>query len=184
MVLEHVCQLFNKAGITYVLSCSAALFLQGIVDDFNDFDVLIALQDKQKTEDAMIDAGGTLEVTIQKPCFTSPYYREALLQNEHFDLVGDITVSTYNTEYCYKVIPEECEYITLEGNINVSMCPVEANFLLYAMMEGWQSKRLFKRELCREYLSVHALKHPQIFEQALKEQQLPPWIRKLVLDLL
>lgn len=146
-VLEKVCTAFNNAGIRYALSCSAALFLQGIVDEFNDFDILIYLEDKEKVENLFSSLGGKLEVTIQKNAFTSPYYREAFLQGEHFDLVGNITVVTYNSEYCYRVVSEEIIYQAIEGNIVIPVIPVEANMLLYAMMEGWQSKRIFKKNL-------------------------------------
>lgn len=184
IVLEKVCSAFNETGIRYALSCSAALFLQGIVDEFNDFDILIALEDTKKTEEVMEKVGGTLEVTIQKNAFTSPYYRESLFRGEHFDLVGDMTVATFNTEYCYKVNTDECQYMAIEGNINVPVVPVEVNLLLYAMMEGWQSKRIFKRNLCMEYLMKNGISYPEILRHALEEQQLPPQIQKLINEII
>ena len=183
-VLEQVCTAFNNAGIRYALSCSAALFLQGLVDEFNDFDILVYLKDKEKIEKVFSKIGGTLEVTIQKNAFSSPYYREAIFQKEHFDLVGDMTVITYNSEYCYRVVPDEIIYQAIEGNIIIPVIPVDANFLLYAMMEGWQGKRVFKKNLCLEYLNGVGISYPDIFKKALKEEHLPPHIRDMVKDLL
>ena len=152
-VLEKVCSSFNKTGMRYALSCSAALFLQGLVDDFHDFDILVHIDDVNKMKETMESIGAKLLPTIQKSAFTSTYYQEALLQDEHFDLVGDITVATFNKEYCYPVRVEECQYVSIEGLIDVvPVIPIEASFLLYGMMEGWQSKRVFKRELCKDYL--------------------------------
>ena len=183
-VLEKVCSAFNKADIKYALSCSAALFLQGIVDDFNDFDILVHIDDVAKMEKVMNSIGAELLPTIQKSAFTSPYYKEAIFQNEHFDLVGDITVATYNKEYCYPVKADECQYIPIEGIINVPVIPVEASFLLYAMMEGWQSKRVFKRNLCREFLLNNSLSYPNILESATIAEQLPQWLSDLTKELL
>ena len=184
-VLVNVCSSFNAAGIRYALSCSAALFLQGLVDDFNDFDILVHIDDVNKMEETMKLIGAELLPTIQKPNFTSPYYQEALLQGEHFDLVGDITVATFNKEYCYPVKVKECQYISVEGIIDVvPVIPIEASFLLYGMMEGWQSKRVFKRELCKDFLLNAGLAYPEIFENALACEQLPQWLSDLVKELL
>ena len=184
-VLEKVCSSFNKAGIQYALSCSAALFLQGLVDDFNDFDILVHIDHVKKIEKIMSQIGAELLPTIQKPAFTSPYYREALLQGEHFDLVGDITVATFNKEYCYPVKANECQYISVEGLIDiVPVIPIEASFLLYGMMEGWQSKRVFKRELCKDFLLNNGVAYPCILENALAVEQLPQWLSDLVKEIL
>ena len=184
-VLEKVCSSFNQKGIRYALSCSAALFLQGLVDDFHDFDILVHIDDVNKMEEIMNQIGTELLPTIQKPAFTSPYYREALLQDEHFDLAGDITVATFNKEYCYPVQAKECQYISVEGLIDVvPVIPIEASFLLYGMMEGWQSKRVFKRELCKDFLLNNGLAYPSILENALAGEQLPQWLSDLVKELL
>lgn len=184
-VLEKVCSTFNKTGIRYALSCSAALFLQGLVDDFHDFDILVHIDDVNKMKETMESIGAKLLPTIQKSAFTSPYYQEALLQDEHFDLVGDITVATFNKEYCYPVRVEECQYVSIEGLIDVvPVIPIEASFLLYGMMEGWQSKRVFKRELCKDYLLNNGIAYPDILKNALTGEQLPQKLSDLVKELL
>ena len=52
------------------------------------------------------------------------------------------------------------------------------------MMEGWQGKRVFKKNLCLEYLNGVGISYPDIFKKALKEEHLPPHIRDMVKDLL
>ena len=183
-VLEKVCSSFNTEGVRYALSCSAALFLQGVVDVFNDFDILFHIDDVTKMEKAMESINAQLLPTIQKSAFTSPYYKEAIFQNEHFDLVGDITVATYNKTFCYPVKTDEIQYIPIEGIINIPVIPVEASFLLYGMMEGWQSKRVFKRELCKEFLKKNGLTYPGILQNALAVEQLPQWLSDLANELL
>ena len=183
-VLEKVCSSFNTEGIRYALSCSAALFVQGLVDDFNDFDILFHIDDVTKMEKAMESIKAQLLPTIQKSAFTSPYYKEAIFQNEHFDLVGDFTVATYNKTFCYPVKTDEIQFIPIEGIIDIPVIPVEASFLLYGMMEGWQSKRVFKRNLCREFLFANGLGYPDILETAISTEQLPQWLSDLTKELL
>ena len=183
-VLQKVCSSFNKTGIRYALSCSAALFLQGLVNDFNDFDILVHIEDIKQMEKSMENLGAEFLPTIQKSAFSSQYYREALFQNEHFDIIGNITVATFTKEYCYPVKVKECQYIAINGILDVPVIPIEASFLLYGMMEGWQSKRMFKRELCRDFLLSNGLSYPEILKSALTVEQLPQWLADLSRELL
>lgn len=181
--LERIIPALEKSGAIWGLSCSASLFFSGLVDDFNDFDILIRLEDAKIFEKAIAGCGVQLLDTVQKRCFSSPYYQEAQLGDVHFDLVGDITINTFGCSYQYKVREEEIIDTPLEGGLNISLVPNEANLLLYGMMEGWQSKRKFKRELCREFLRENGVHFPHILEEA-TSQGLPDWLQEVVTALL
>ncbi len=62
------------------------------------------------------------------------------------------------------------------------MIPVEAQYLLYSMMEGWQLRRRFKRILIQAYLG-EKIEYRSILEKAL-EEDLPNWIKRNVRELL
>jgi len=182
-VLEKVCQVLREAKVTWVLSCSASLFFQGLADDFNDFDILVDVKDIETMKSALTGIGVQIrEDTLQKRGFISPYYKEAQKGNVHFDLVGDITLDTFHGRYCYPVARKETVLIPLEG-FTVPVAPVEASLVLYGMMEGWQSKRRFKRELCYSYLKEKGLSFPEILEKA-KTQQLPAFLEEVLDSLL
>ena len=172
------------SGITWALSCSSNLFLRGLIDDFGDFDILLDMKDVEKFKTAFQEMGGQLMETVQKRCFSSPYYQEGVYGDVHFDIVGDITVNTYGTQYCYQLCPEEIETVNLERNVLVPLCPIEANFLLYGMMEGWQARRRYKRELCFSYLSKYGLQYPDVLQSAMTEQNLPKHLKELLKALL
>ena len=40
-VIKEVVDIFEKEKVDWALSCSSQLFLNGVVDDFHDFDILI-----------------------------------------------------------------------------------------------------------------------------------------------
>lgn len=181
-VLEKLTKSLATEGVVWALSCSSALFLMGLVDDFHDFDILVRMEDVEKLKEVVSKIGGTLLDTIQKQCFTSQYYQEAMLGQVHMDLVGDITVFTYGKEYCYILEENEICFINLENDINVPVSSVEANMLLYGMMEGWQSRRRYKRELCYKHLKENGVKYPHILEDALP--MLPKHLKEVVTSLL
>lgn len=182
-VLEKACQSLRKENVAWALSCSTSLFFQGIVDDFNDFDILVDVKDIKAMEKALMSIGIKLDPTIQKRGFASPYYQEAHLGDVHFDLIGDITLNTFQGLYCYPVKKQELEWVSLGHNIFVPMVPVESSLCLYGMMEGWQSKRRFKRELCYEFLKENGLKHPEVLEKAMS-QNIPDWLKEVIGSLL
>ena len=166
--LENVCRTFSQTNITWALSMSSALFFNGIWDDFNDLDILIDMSDISEFEKVFTQMGGQVNhETKQKEAFVSPYYKEAYFKGMHFDIVADITVKTYNTIYCYELKKRDVEYLTIEHDKNIPICPIEANFLLYAMMEGWQSRRRMKRKACELFLSETGVKYPHILNGAL-----------------
>ena len=64
-------------------------------------------------------------------------------------------------------------------NFTIPLIPLEALYLLYAMMEGWQPKRRYKRKLIEQYLIMCGVSFPKILENSLKTE-LPIWIKKKV----
>ena len=163
--LKDLSLTLKKDNVNWALSCSASLFLQGIQDEFNDLDILIDMKDVDKVKAAIERIGGSLIETKQKKGFKSPYYQEAFYNDIHLDLIGDMTLTTFNTEYKYPVSKEEIIDVNLDNNISVPVCPIEANLLLYGMMIGWDEHRKYKTKLCYNYLKETGVKYPNIIER-------------------
>lgn len=182
--LREICQLFSEEEIRWTLSCSSSLFFRGMIDDFNDYDILVDARDAEKLLKTLVKHGATLEKddTQKGGYFASPFYREGFFKGIHLDLIANITVCTYGTRYCYEFQEEELEWVQIE-DFRVPICPVEASLVLYGMMEGWQGRRRYKRELCREYLEENGVKYPEILEEGLN-QRLPLILEAVVNKLL
>lgn len=175
-ILRKVSKAFEENGIHWAISCSSALFFRGIVDDFNDYDLLLDVKDVEKAKKVLTSCGVVLdENTPQKNTyFDSPYYQQAKAGNVEFDLIADISVKTFGGLYTFKV-EQGLEMNSLEGNICIPLIPIEAQLVLYGMMEGWQAKRRFKRELCYAYLQAMKnnqcpLRYHGILEEALTQR--------------
>ena len=91
------------------------------------------------------------------------------------DVISGFRVVTFNTQYYYRYDESEIDYIKVE-KIKIPLISLEAMYILYYMMEGWQPKRKFKRKLIEEFFKENRPEHPQVFEKALKAN-LPGWIR-------
>ena len=165
-ILKKLCTELATKNVRWAVSMSLSLFLRGIHDHFNDFDLLIAPEDVPAFEEVFESLGGKINHnTIQKAAFTSPYYKEAEMDGVPFDLIGDITIETYGTVYRYEL--EEIEWFTLRQDLNIPTCPIEAQYILYYMMQAWESRRIFKTNLCEQYLKDVGVKYPEVFKRAL-----------------
>lgn len=165
--LESICRAMENTEVTWGLAMSSALFFRGIVDDFNDFDIVIDINDVGKFEEAFkeIEGASIDENTRQKAAFASAYYREATINGFHCDLIADWKVCTFGTTFTYSVKQQDIKFQTIDGGLTIPLSPVEANFLLYGMMIGWQSRRIFKKELCFRYLYEVGIRYRNVFER-------------------
>ena len=178
---EALCKLadeFNKSGIRWGLACSMNLFLRGLVDEFHDLDLVVEEEDIPKVKDIMEKNGGILKATGGNGFCESNCYMHFQLKRVDIDIISGFRIITFGTKFLYNFNESEIEYIKVEEK-KIPLIPVEALYLLYAMMEGWQAKRRYKRLLIGEYLVTRDLKFPDILVNSL-EEQLPAWIKKEV----
>ena len=90
---------------------------------------------------------------------------------------------SYRKTHPIQYSEEEIDYILVE-NKKIPLVSMEALYILYSMMEGWQQKRRFKRVLIEEYLLSENVKHGKILKDALEQFQLPGWIKRNIRDVL
>lgn len=174
----------KDAGVRYGLACSMNLYLRGIVDEFHDFDLVVEAEDVPLIKTVMEDLGAKLVQTGSNGYCKSDYFMHYELDRVDVDIISGFRVVTFGTQFLYEFDENEVETIELEDlGITVPMISLEAQYLLYAMMEGWQPKRRFKRVLIRNYLLQEDIKFRNIFEDAMQEQ-LPSWIRQEVKGIL
>ena len=188
-ILKKISTAFEENGVSWALSCSTALFFRGILDDFHDYDVLVSQKDTQRAKEILSDCGLVLNPnTPQKNTFfCSPDYVQASCGNVEFDIITDIALKTFGGKYTYKV-EQGVEPVSLDGNVLIPLIPVEAQMVLYGMMEGWQAKRRFKRDLCWQYLQeMRKIQSPLRYQGILTdamEQQIPDFLREVINSLL
>lgn len=181
-----VIKAFNEAGIRFGIACSFNLFLRGRVDEFHDFDIIVEMQDVERLKEVMNSLGANLVLTGGNGFCESEAFMRYELGRCDFDIISGFKVITFGTQYLYRYSEAEIEYVDLyedDEKISVPLITLEALYILYGMMEGWQPKRKFKRLLIQSALE-ECLYFPIIFEDALSKQNLPGWLRHEIRRLL
>ena len=91
------------------------------------------------------------------------------------EIISGFRVLTFGTKYFYEYNSAEVEIVKID-KIKLQLINLEAMYLLYGMMEGWQQKRRYKRLLIQEYLKINGTDFPNILKDALKDD-LPAWLK-------
>ena len=171
---------FNDNHIPFAVLCSFNLFLRGIVDEFHDFDILIDIDNVDAVKGVMESIGATLVATGGNGFCESDIYLHYQLDRVDVDIIAGFRVRTYNTELHYAYNPDEIQVCRIyeEKEIDIPLVSLEALFLLYAMMEGWQAKRRFKRVLIGDCLYRGKIKFPKILERYLNSHETPSWVKR------
>ena len=178
-VLLKVVDSFKKHNVKWSLLCSSQLFFKGVVDDFNDFDILIEYNSIENMREAMKELGAKSKAQGDQSCFGSSMFERYVLDDIDLDMVSNYTVTTFGKRYRYSYSEDETEFLK-EQEIIIPLIAMEAQYLLYGMMEGWQPKRRLKRVMIESYLKSEGIKHPQILRKALEEETIPPFLTREV----
>ena len=169
---------FEKNGIRYGLACSMNLFLNGIVDEFHDLDFIVELEDSEKIKEVMKKNGAILKETGGNGCCESDIYMHFQFGRVDVDIIAGFRLLTFGTKFLYNFNEKEITTCYIK-NFTIPLIPLEALYLLYAMMEGCQPKRRYKRKLIEQYLIMCGIAFPKILENSLKTE-LPIWVKRKV----
>lgn len=185
-VLKLIAEALEEAGVEWTLCCSAGLYGVGIVDKFGDFDILVDEKDFEPLKETLQKVGVEMLPTKQKSAFGTPYYQQARFYYEgeaiEFDLIAKFWVMTFDTQYCYDFKKEDIEFFEVDGK-KIPVLAVEVQLVLYAMMEGWQKERCFKRRLCFDYLKRNGVKRPGYLAEV-SLQNVPSFLKEVIRELL
>ncbi len=182
ITLEKIFDQFDSKGVNWGLACSMNLFLRGIVDEFHDLDIIVNSKDISTVKEIMEQNGAILVETGGNGFCESETYLHYQFGRVDIDIIAGFQLITFGTNFIYHFCKEELEYVNVETR-KIPLISMEAMYLLYSMMEGWQPKRRYKRILIDEYLKTVGTAFPYILEKALHEN-LPGWIKQNIKDIL
>ena len=209
--LYNIVRLFNLNNIHYNLFCSSSLYFLGITDKFDDYDILVDINDINKARDILLSLGYNFrdpkscevhgfsqneqvfeekdlleKVENKELCksgdFCSDAYYSFKKENIQIELISGFLVNLEpSVEPFY-----QCNYgknIEIDGQ-KIPVVPLEVQFVLYAMMLMKQEKRRLKTKLLYDYLYEGNIEYLFILEEY-NNRNIPEWIKDcidLILD--
>ena len=169
---------FKKRNIKWAVGCSMNLFLRGIVDEFHDLDLIVDNDCIPEVKSVMGEIGAELKATGGNGFCESDTYLHYAFERVDVDIIAGFRVNTFGTSYYYPFNAAEVDWLNMEVvDLEIPLISLEAMYVLYYMMEGWQKKRQFKRMLIEQYFRYNKPFHSEVFKAALENNELPSHIR-------
>lgn len=168
-------KIFREKGVKWAVGCSMDLFLRGLTDEFHDLDLIVDKDSVPVIKEIMEELGAELMATGGNGFCESDVYLHYHLGRVDIDIISGFRVMTFNTQYHYCYKDDEIDWMEIEET-KVPLIALEAMYILYFMMEGWQPKRRFKRRLIEQFFETNKPEHQSIFLKAM-EFNLPGWIK-------
>jgi len=181
-VLTKLYTEFTAANIEWEISCSCALFLDGIVDNFHDFDILIAPTSYEKAYQILSKLGKDTNA-VYHPLFDDAEFAKFEIDGIDVDIICEFGFWTFDSHWQYHFNQDDICYKQI-GNLNLPCVPTEIQYIFYAMMVGWQPQRAFKRDLISSYLTNGNLKKTHLLKDAADSGELPPFLIVSIYDIL
>lgn len=168
--------------VHWALACSCSLFMVGFVDEFHDFDLIVDCRDFEKVSNILESLGGELVDSSSTTLFRSDCYAHYRVGVVDFDVIAGFRVCSFGTSFHYELKDPSIIVVNVPYVGNVPIIAIEVQFILYAMMEGGQPRRRFKRQVMERYLHQNGIR-PTVLEPEYHEEgisTLPQWIRDIL----
>lgn len=180
LVLAKVARALNAAHIVWAVGASALLFLEGVADDFADFDLLIA-PESLLSAIAVFGALGASRSAPTPPAvaYATTSFVEYGLDGVEFDLLCDFAIRRKEAVYRY---PFDAERIVGSTNVHgesLPLTPLADWFVLYLLMPG----RSKKAAMIARHLKANPNSNSRVWLSFWLRSRLPGDVRESVMAL-
>ena len=146
-ILTKIANELNAEGITWAIGSSSLLYLKGLVDEFNDFDLFVKLEDTNRLI-AIFDRLGKRQPDRNDAInFSTTHFLEYIVDDLEIDIMADFGIKYQGQEYIYPVE----QYIVETYDLNGTKIPMTS-------LKMWQEcyrlmGRVAKADLLDEYFN-------------------------------
>ena len=143
-VLSRIAEDFHRANITWAVGASGMLYLRGIVDHFNDLDIMVDEAHIHEAK-AILDTMGILQERIPNPNFKTKHFLEYVIDHVEADVIAGFVITKDGTDHH---LPFDATHIDGTVTVNGQQIPLQSR-------SDWQHyyillDRPHKAQMCAE----------------------------------
>lgn len=132
-LLSTIANDFNNADITWNLGASCMLYLREIVSEFNDIDIMVAVEDIDKVE-AIMSKYGTPIKRVPNDKYKTTYFYEYEIDGVDIDIMAGFVIVSKDKDYEFAITKnEEYDSYNLKG-VDIKLASVEEWYKYYSLM--------------------------------------------------
>lgn len=142
-LLSTIANDFNKEGITWNLGASCMLYLREIVSEFNDIDIMVALEDIDKVQQLMSKYATPIKREPNEQ-YKTRYFLEYDIDGVEIDIMSGFVIVTKDNEYSFTLNKDdEYDIYKLKG-VDIKLASVEEWYKYYSLMGRTNKVKLLK----------------------------------------
>jgi hypothetical protein len=179
-VLAKAAHALNKAGVVWGVGASALLFLSGLVEEYNDIDLIIAPECEKAARKALEGLGAkAAPPAAPSAAYETQSFTEYTLAGVDFDLLCGFAIRRRDGLYTYDFWHERiAEWVDVLG-ARAPLCPLEDWFVLYLLMPGRQKRAT----LIGRHVKQHPRERSRAWLNRWLSNRLPGDVRERVMTL-
>lgn len=147
-VLARVARALNGEGILWAVGASFLLYAKGIVDDFGDFDIMIADADAGRARQ-VFDTLGRQKPGKPNPKYATRMFLEYVVDGVEFDLMAGFTVIADGRAHAFSLDADGVAEMLPIGGVPIPLQSVEAWRTFYVLMDRPHKVALIDAYLAR-----------------------------------
>ena len=176
--LSEIGEKLNKDGVLWGVGASILLNHYGLIDKPNDIDILVDLDDIEKSN-IILKSIGEKKVCEQSDKYSTKYFYEYVINGFDVDVMAGLSINHNEGIYRYIFDDKSIPITTKVNSINIPFTSLEDWYVIYQLIP----KREAKVKLIQNYLLSNGIKNPTLLERALRGS-LPEEVRDNIKRLL
>lgn len=147
-VLVQIAEKLNLNNLTWVLGSSMMLYLRGIVESFDDIDILVCEEDIVKAQN-ILDNLGTKNPRNPNKQYATKLFLEYVIDGIDVDVMAGLTIISNGLNH----------YFPLDKNQNYQSVTIDGETIHLDTIDNWLKyyklmERLDKVEIIKNYLQT------------------------------
>ncbi len=135
-VLSKIATVFNENNVLWAVGASTLLYIKGIVDNFNDIDLMIDEKDVDKVTRLLLKLGELKENETSK-LYKSKAFLEFCVDNVDVDVIAGFIIVNENTEHYFPLKSSDIQEIVKVNNANIHLHSVDEWEKYYLLMKRY-----------------------------------------------
>lgn len=149
-VLEKIAKILNQNKITWAISASLLLYFKGIVDDFQDIDIMISEEDVLVVTNLLANYG-TLQQNNPNSKYKTRVFLEYVIDNVEIDIMAGFIIVANNSEYYFPLTKKSISEIIVINDTPIPLQSIEEWKTFYSLMGRMEKVKLIERKLHKGY---------------------------------
>lgn len=140
-VLSSLAILINQKNITWAIGGSVLLYIKGLVDDFNDIDILVIEEDVESLKEILLAHGQLINHSLNSKYQTKHFY-EFVIDGVDIDIIAGFTIVDKEKAYYFPLKSDEIlEFVEL-NKVIIPLHSIQIWRIYYELMGRSEKVRI------------------------------------------